>query len=226
MAAGAIAEKFLKEAFGVDIVAFVSSVGQVELPRTVKQQRDVLGLAEPKRAADDEEEEDDGLTPEYLQLLHNVKREDVDANLVRCPDDATAQRMERVRLAVVPLLIPLFIRPKLFRCWSIHLQRILTAKGKLDSIGGTVTCVIRNAPKGLGEPCFDKLEAKLAHAMMSLPATKGFEIGSGFAGTVVPGSRHNDMFVKNDTGDGLRTTTNHSGGVQGGITNGEDIYFR
>lgn len=106
------------------------------------------------------------------------------------------------------------------------LQRILTAKGKLDSIGGTVTCVVRKCPTGLGEPCFDKLEAKLAHAMMSLPATKGFEIGSGFAGTHMPGSRHNDMFVKNEAGDGLRTTTNNSGGVQGGISNGENIYFR
>lgn len=89
-----------------------------------------------------------------------------------------------------------------------------------------MTCVIRNCPTGLGEPSFDKLEAKLAHAMMSLPATKGFEIGSGFAGTVIPGSRHNDMFVRSQDGNGLRTTTNHSGGVQGGITNGENIYFR
>lgn len=96
MAAGAIAEKYLKEAFGVEIVAFVSSVGQVELPRTAKQQRDVLGLEEAKRAADDEEEVDE-LTPEYLELLDTVSRDDVDANLVRCPDEATAQRMERVR---------------------------------------------------------------------------------------------------------------------------------
>jgi len=65
-----------------------------------------------------------------------------------------------------------------------------------DSIGGTVTCVIRNVPAGLGEPCFDKLEAKLAHAMLSLPATKGFEIGSGFGGCTIPGSVHNDPFIK------------------------------
>ena len=94
----------------------------------------------------------------------------------------------------------------------------------MDSIGGTVTCVIRNVPSGLGEPVFDKFEAKLAQAMMSIPATKAFEVGSGFRGTEVPGSKHNDPFVlKNGK---LGTTTNWSGGIQGGITNGEDIYFR
>ena len=98
-------------------------------------------------------------------------------------------------------------------------------KDASDSIGGTVTCVIRNVPPGLGEPVFDKFEAKLAHAMLSIPATKAFEIGSGFRGTEVPGSKHNDKFVRRPDGR-LGTTTNWSGGVQGGITNGEDIYFR
>ena len=106
----------------------------------------------------------------------------------------------------------------------IH-QRIIRAKERQDSIGGTVTCVIRNVPSGLGEPCFDKFEAKLGHAMLSIPATKAFEIGSGFRGTEVPGSKHNDRFVKGEDGT-LATDTNWSGGVQGGITNGEDIYFR
>jgi chorismate synthase len=94
-----------------------------------------------------------------------------------------------------------------------------------DSIGGTVTCVIRNVPVGLGEPCFDKLEAKLAHAMLSIPATKGFEIGSGFGGCEVPGSIHNDPFIVSDDGR-LTTKTNNSGGIQGGISNGASIYFR
>jgi chorismate synthase len=85
--------------------------------------------------------------------------------------------------------------------------------------------VIRNVPAGLGEPVFDKFEAKLAHAMLSIPATKGFEIGSGFRGTEVPGSRHNDAYVRKADGT-LGTATNWSGGVQGGITNGEDVYFR
>merc|ERR1712000_630984 len=100
-----------------------------------------------------------------------------------------------------------------------------------DSIGGTVTCVIRNCPIGLGEPCFDKLEAELAHAMLSIPATKGFEIGSGFGGCEVPGSIHNDPFIvevqeSGDTKSRLTTKTNNSGGIQGGISNGQPIYFR
>jgi len=97
-----------------------------------------------------------------------------------------------------------------------------------------VTCVIRNCPIGLGEPCFDKLEAMLAHAMLSIPATKGFEIGSGFGGCEVPGSVHNDPFIlapETATGETtpkrkLTTKTNNSGGIQGGISNGAPIYFR
>ena len=104
-------------------------------------------------------------------------------------------------------------------------QRILRAKEANDSIGGTVTCVIRNVPVGIGEPVFDKLEAQLAHAMLSIPATKAFEIGSGFRGTQVPGSRHNDAFALRPDGR-MGTRTNWSGGVQGGISNGEDVYFR
>lgn len=88
-----------------------------------------------------------------------------------------------------------------------------------------MTCVIRNVPSGLGEPVFDKFEATLGHAMLSIPATKAFEIGSGFKGTEVPGSKHNDTFVRRSDGK-LGTCTNWSGGVQGGITNGEAIYFR
>ena len=100
-------------------------------------------------------------------------------------------------------------------------------RDKKDSIGGTVTCVIRNVPAGLGEPCFDKIEAKLAHAMLSIPATKGFEVGSGFKGTEIPGSKHNDMFIPHPTKPlSLATATNYSGGIQGGITNGESIYFK
>jgi len=127
-----------------------------------------------------------------------VTREEVDKFTTRCPHVGTSERMTK---------------------------RIIRAKEANDSIGGTVTCVIRNVPAGLGEPVFDKFEAKLGHAMLSIPATKAFEIGSGFHGTEVPGSRHNDTFVRLDNGN-LGTTTNWSGGVQGGITNGEDIYFR
>lgn len=93
-----------------------------------------------------------------------------------------------------------------------------------DSVGGVIECVIRGVPTGLGEPVFDKLEADLAKAMMSLPATKGFEMGSGFSGTQMTGLEHNDLFYMD--GSRVRTKTNRSGGIQGGISNGEDIVFR
>ena len=164
VAAGAIAEKWLREQYGTEIVAWVSAVGDIEAP-----------------PAD----------------LERITRADVDQNIIRCPDAATALRMQdRVR-------------------------EVLEAK---DSTGGILTCVCRNVPVGLGEPLFDKLEARLAQAMLSLPATKGFDIGSGFAGTRLRGSTHNDPFVRRTSG--LGTRTNHSGGVQGGISNGEPIVFR
>ncbi len=93
-----------------------------------------------------------------------------------------------------------------------------------DSVGGVIECVARNVPAGLGEPVFDRLEADLAKAMLSLPATKGFEIGSGFAGTLMTGSQHNDAFEMRE--GAVHTATNRSGGVQGGISNGEPIFFR
>ncbi len=126
-----------------------------------------------------------------------VTRKNVDANIVRCPDNAAAKKM-------------------------ISLIEKTRAAG--DSLGGVIECVVRNAPAGLGEPVFDKLEADLAKAMLSLPATKGFEIGSGFSATRMKGSTHNDPFEVR--GGRVRTTTNYSGGIQGGISNGEEIYFR
>ena len=102
---------------------------------------------------------------------------------------------------------------------------IASAKAEKDSVGGVVTCVCRNVPAGIGEPVFDKLEALLAHAMLSIPATKGFEVGSGFDGARMRGSAHNDAFISAPNGT-LRTSTNRSGGIQGGISNGEDIVFR
>lgn len=163
VAAGAIAEKVLKLKFGVEIVAWVSAV------------HDIDGAVD----------------------VETITRDVVDQNMVRCPDEAAAKRME---------------------------EAIVAAKEAGDSLGGVVTCVCRNVPAGWGEPVFDKLEAKLAQAMMSLPATKAFEIGSGFSGARMPGSAHNDRFVKK--GDRLGTLTNYSGGIQGGISNGEPIVFR
>lgn len=164
VAAGTIAEKILRQAYGIEIVSWVSAVADVE-------------MAEIDMAT--------------------VTRDQVDQNPVRCPDSTAAQRM---------------------------IDAIKAAKSAKDSLGGILTCVCRNVPAGIGEPVFDKLEAQLAHAMLSIPATKGFEIGSGFAGTRMRGSEHNDPFIQK--GDRLGTVTNRSGGIQGGISNGEYIYFR
>ena len=133
-----------------------------------------------------------------------VSLEQVESNLVRCPDPDAAREM---------------------------IERIDAARLRHDSLGGVVACCIRNVPPGLGEPVFDKLSAQLAGAMFSLPAVKGFEIGSGFAGTKLYGSEHNDPFVPgvgSVPGDGTppRTSSNRSGGIQGGISNGEPIEFQ
>jgi len=164
VAAGAIAEKFLLEQYGIEVVAWVSSVGA----------HDATGVD-----------------------MERVTREQVDRSDIRCPDAAIAAKMT---------------------------DEIVAARSAKDSVGGVVSCVCRNLPAGLGEPAFDRLEALLAHAMLSLPATKGFEIGSGFAGARMRGSAHNDPYVQK--GDRLGTVTNRSGGVQGGISNGEPVYFR
>ncbi|KAF9242354.1 chorismate synthase [Melanogaster broomeanus] len=189
VAAGAIAEIYLKKVYGIEIVAFVSSVGKIHLPSNT--------APPPNTQDEDSDDAAEALSPEFRQLLATITREEVDKHPTRCPHPETAERMTK---------------------------RIIRAKDALDSIGGTVTCVIRNVPSGLGEPVFDKFEAKLGHAMLSIPATKAFEVGSGFKGTEVPGSKHNDPFVLKD--GKLGTTSNWSGGIQGGITNGEDIYFR
>ena len=122
---------------------------------------------------------------------------EVEATAVRCPHLATAEKM---------------------------IERIKAVRSEGDSVGGVIECRVRGVPAGLGEPVFDRLEADLAKAMLSLPATKGFEIGSGFPGTRLLGSAHNDAFESRD--GRVRTRTNRSGGTQGGITNGEEIVFR
>lgn len=118
-------------------------------------------------------------------------------NIVRCPDSQMAEQM----IALID---------------RVRLER--------DTIGGVITCVIKNCPPGLGEPVFDRLHADLGKAMLSINAVKGFEYGSGFAGVQLRGSEHNDALVQKD--GKIHTSTNHSGGIQGGISNGEDIYFR
>ena len=127
-----------------------------------------------------------------------VKPKNIEANPVRCPDQKTAKAM---------------------------IQLIESVKKQGDSIGGVIRGVIKNVPLGLGEPVFDKLSADLAKAMLSIPATKGFEFGSGFAGVAMKGSQHNDLFFTDKKGQ-VKTKTNHSGGTQGGISNGQPIHFR
>lgn len=164
VAAGTVAEKFLSVKHGVQITAWVSTVGNIIAPDLIEK------------------------TP--TRVL-------VDKSAVRCPDAKTAEKME---------------------------AEIENARANGDSVGGIVTCLCLGVKAGWGEPVFDKLSAMLAHAMMSIPAAKGFEIGSGFAAAQMRGSEHNDLFIKK--GKRLGTVTNNSGGIQGGISNGEDIYFR
>ncbi len=163
VAAGAVARVLLRRVAGIEVLAWVSSVGSVDA--TVD--------------------------------LSTVTPGEIEANPVRCPDPEAAAAMT---------------------------SAIETARRDGDSLGGVVTCVARGVPAGLGEPVFDKLDAALAGAMISLPAAKGFESGSGFAGSRRRGSEHNDPFVPG--AEGPRTLANRSGGIQGGISNGADIVCR
>ena len=164
VAAGAIARKLLKVTAGVEVLAWVKRVHEIEAK----------------------------LDPSAVTLAA------VEESLVRCPDPAAAEQM---------------------------IRDIDAARERGDSLGGVVECVARGVPPGLGAPIFDKLEAELAHGLMSLPASKGFEIGSGFAGTRMTGIAHNDPFVPGEDGR-PRTSANRSGGIQGGISNGEDVVLR
>ena len=154
----------------------LATVANVEIVAYVKRIKDLEAVIDP----------------------NTVTLEQVESNIVRCPETESAERM-------------------------IELIEQVGRQG--DSIGGVVECVARNVPKGLGSPVFDRIEADIAKGVMSLPATKGFEIGSGFAGTLLNGSEHNDEFYTDENGE-LRTVTNRSGGVQGGISNGENIILR
>jgi chorismate synthase len=164
VAAGSIAQQFLKQLYNIEIIAWVSCIGDIFAPK-----------------------------PDYKRIT----QDQVNKNSVRTTDSETADKMQ---------------------------EKITTAKKEKDSIGGIISCCCRNVPAGLGEPVFYKLDALLAYAMLSIPAAKGFEIGSGFNSAHQYGSEHNDVFIKK--GDSLGTKTNNSGGVQGGISNGEAIVFK
>ncbi len=143
-----------------------------------------------------------GFVSQVGDIVFNPNYESLDLSAiestpVRCPDPIMAEKM-------------------------IELIKDVRKEG--DTVGGAVTCIVRGCPPGLGEPAFDKLHAELGHAILSINACKGFEIGSGFEGVKMRGSKHNDVFYKE--GDTIKTRSNHSGGIQGGISNGMDIYFR
>jgi len=164
VAGGAIARKLLREVAGIEIVAWVQRIQDVDAKVD----------------------------------LETVSVEQVDESLARCPDPEASERM---------------------------IERIDAVRREGDSVGGVVECVARSVPPGLGEPIFEKLDADLASAMLSLPAAKGFEVGSGFGGVALTGSEHNDPFVPGDAGRPT-TPSNRSGGIQGGISNGEPIVLR
>ncbi|KAL0585017.1 hypothetical protein ABG067_005154 [Albugo candida] len=241
VAAGAIAEKWLYEKYDTKIVAWVSAIGTVEMPLTTlgsmcetgfeRMQVDTLGslsiLRDPARWRCEGDEKDSGafeawfasemedsVTPAYMDSEKNVYNRFGDR--VTTPDELD----KWISNDLVPVRCP---HPP-SACAMATEVRI--CKHEMDSTGGIITCVIRNVPVGLGEPCFDKLQAVLAHAMLSLPATKGFEIGSGFPGTRKRGSQHNDPFCSTGEIGKLSVTKNDAGGVLGGISSGANIYFR
>ncbi|GAB4186766.1 MAG: chorismate synthase [Thermoflexibacter sp.] len=137
----------------------------------------------------------------HLRLENDYTKynfEEIENNIVRCPEPSMAEKM---------------------------IALIDETRKNRDTIGGVITCIVQGTPVGLGEPAFDKLHAELGKAMLSINAVKGFEYGSGFEGVKMYGSQHNDLFYISEDGS-IRTKTNYSGGIQGGISNGEDIYFR
>lgn len=163
VAAGAVARKLLEKVAGMEFLAWVSSVGNVDCP---------------------------------AMTTDAISREAIEASAVRCPDKDASARMEAA---------------------------ILDAKKNADSIGGVVSLLVKHVPAGLGEPVFDRLDALLAQAMLSIPASKGFEIGSGFAAARMKGSEHNDEIFFDGA---FHTRTNNAGGSVGGISNGENIFCR
>ncbi|RLN84889.1 hypothetical protein BBJ28_00015277 [Nothophytophthora sp. Chile5] len=248
VASGAVAEKWLREKFATSIVAWVSSIGPVDMPRDLlndpkkalytREDVDSIGsiriLRDPSKWSKEEDAAkqaekdaaydvqfvaatDDLVTPAYVdtkEVVYNRK-----GDVVASPENLEAWLTDDL----VPVRCP---HPP-SACEMATVVR--TMKVEEDSTGGVVTCVIRNVPVGLGEPCFDKMQAVLAHAMLSIPATKGFEIGSGFSGTSKRGSEHNDPFCAGTDASRpakLGVTKNDAGGVLGGITSGANIYFR
>mmetsp|Transcript_24368 Transcript_24368/g.51026 ORF Transcript_24368/g.51026 Transcript_24368/m.51026 type:complete len:507 (-) Transcript_24368:616-2136(-) len=273
VAAGAIAEKFLKDTYGTEISCWVHSIGQHSIPEEVvmsdantlgwtREEVDRIGtlrlLRDPKwwKVITEEEEPDSDKRKKaniemeikaeecFIEVLIGPAKGEAELALSPCYEDYEGKLYNHRGevLASAPANIEAWKSDELLPLRCPHpptacrmATLIRQVKSEKDSIGGSVACVCKGVPPALGEPVFDRLEAKLAHAMLSLPATKGFEIGSGFGGTSMRGSRHNDPFVARSAGAGglstsnsaaLTTSTNYAGGTLGGITSGTPIYFK
>jgi chorismate synthase len=249
VAAGAIAEKWLNQKYNTSIVAWVSSIGSVEMP--------FENLNDPKKRHYTRQEVDDIGTIRILRDPSKWKRIDTKDTEYTKKQTVSDAEYERFFVESKDLKLPAYVdkknvvynrkgdivpTPTNLKEWLTDdivpvrcphppsacamATEVRLLKHEQDSTGGVVTCIIKNVPVGLGEPCFDKLQATLAHAMMSLPATKGFEIGSGFRGTSKKGSEHNDPFCSGRNVNELGLQKNDAGGVLGGISSGADIYFR
>ena len=264
VAAGAIAEKWLKETYGTEISCWVSSIGPVTMPESAvplaqgnsgwsREEVDTIGCLRMLRNPEywHEVTESEQAEPEArkkAQMAIEIAAEERfladlakkgaafeampcymdhagtvynhDGQVLKAPKDLAKWETDEL----LPLRCP---HPPTASRMATLIRQV---KSEKDSIGGTVACVCRKVAPALGEPVFDRLEAKLAHAMLSLPATKGFEFGSGFGGTVMKGSQHNDMFTAASSSDAgaaaISTSTNFAGGTLGGISSGADVYFR
>lgn len=263
VAAGAIAEKWLREQYGCEISCWVDSIGDVRMPDSAvpmteagsgwsREDVDKIGTLRLLRRPQEwhqvtEADEPDADARKKKQMSIEISAEESFlADLQAGSEDLRAAptyedfqgklyNFDGIEVATPPAqlddwrtdeLLPLRCPHPPTACKMATLIR--QVKSESDSIGGSVACVCRGVPPALGEPVFDRLEAKLAHAMLSLPATKGFEFGSGFGGTAMRGSAHNDPFVKSRPGSDVAivSKTNHAGGTLGGISSGSDVYFR
>eukprot|EP00914_Ancora_sagittata_P004495 GHVO01009687.1.p1 GENE.GHVO01009687.1~~GHVO01009687.1.p1 ORF type:complete len:333 (+),score=84.00 GHVO01009687.1:320-1318(+) len=202
VAAGAVAQKYLQEVYGIGVVAFVDAVGGVGMPEGI---RDAF-ISQPPSQSDVDKLGTiyQGPGGEFLACPNDANSGTFIPICVRCPHSPTALKMA---------------------------EHIADARNNQDTVGGTFTCIISGVPPGIGEPCFDKLEAELAKAMLSLPATRGFEMGGGFGAVrSLRGSEANDAFSHTSTSpEGavlLMSQTNTGGGTLGGISSGSNIVFR
>ncbi|EGR32715.1 hypothetical protein IMG5_073100 [Ichthyophthirius multifiliis] len=215
---GALADIILEKQLKMNIFSFVSSVGNIEIPSEIIQE-----IVNEKQFILNKDKIDQNGT--FNVYIKNEEDEIYENNNIYFNKNGE-KILNKLNINEYKLTQQVNIRCPHQQTGVKMIELIKQIKKQKDSIGGTIICVIQNPPIGLGEPCFNKLNALLAHAIMSIPATKGFEIGSGFEGTKLKGSQHNDVFFQDENKQYLSTKTNHSGGTLGGISNGQNIYFK